>query len=123
MSFQDFMTKFKYVDNQVARWLMRHFYFMFFQAVLLIIFLFWFVNIFKVIDVTYQTPDNNLVGQLQLGQLINSTLIVLLMIMNSFWLLFIFNIQQRIFSVLKELSFTMNRFTRSGPKHQDPNKD
>ena len=123
MSFQDFMTKIRYVDNQVARWIMRHFYFMFFQAVLLVIFLFWFVNMFKVIDATYQTPNNDLAGQVQIGQLVNSTLLVLLMILNSFWLLFIFNIQQRILNVLKELNFIMNRFTRGNKKYQDPNKN
>ena len=123
MSFQDFMTKIRYVDNQVARWIMRHFYFMFFQAVLLVIFLFWFVNVFKVIDANYQVANTDLNAKIQVSQLINSTLLVFLMILNSFWLLFIFNIQQRIFNVLKDLNFIMNRFTRSGPRHQDHNKD
>ena len=123
MSFQDLMTKIRYHDNQMARWIMRHFYFMFFQAVLLVIFLFWFVNVFKVIDANYQVTSVDLAAKIQVSQLINSTLLVFLMILNSFWLLFIFNIQQRIFNVLKDLNFVMNRFTRGGPRHQDHNKD
>ena len=123
MPFQDFMTKIRYLDNQLARWIMRHFYFMFFQAVLLVIFLFWFVNMFKVIDANFQTPSTDLAGRLQISQLINSTLIVLLMILNSFWLLFVFSIQQRILSVLKELNFTMNRFNRGNQRTQDSNKN
>ena len=116
------MTKIRYVDNQVARWIMRHFYFMFFQGVLLVIFLFWFINMFKVIDANYQTPATDLAGRIQISQLINSTLVVLLMILNSFWLLFVFNIQQRILNVLKELNFIMNRFSRGNQKYQDHNK-
>ena len=31
MSYQDFMNKIRYFDNRMAKWLMRHIYFTFFQ--------------------------------------------------------------------------------------------
>lgn len=120
MSFNDFMNKIRHVDNQLAKWITRHFYFMFFQCVLIVIFVLWFVNTFNVIDVNNDAVKADIQGKILVGQLVNSTLITLLLILNSFWLLFIFNIQQRIFSILKEVNYNIGRLTRSNFK---PDRD
>lgn len=109
MAFKEFMTKIRYWDNMTAKWLMRHFYFMFFQAVLFIIFLFWFVNMFNVIDVNYQASKSSILERAVMTQSVNTTIIVLLLLLNSFWMLYIFNGIQRLTNILKDISYNINR--------------
>lgn len=109
MAFNDFMAKIRYWDNLTAKWLMRHFYFMFFQIVLLIIFLFWFVNMFNVIDTNYQVSKSSVLERALMTQSINTTIIVLLLLLNSFWMLYIFNGIQRIMNLLKDINYNINR--------------
>jgi hypothetical protein len=112
MSFEDFMSKVRHLDNMTAKWIMRHFYATFFQGVLLLIFLVWFVNMFKVIDAAYQTPRLDLTNRLMVGQSINLTLIVFLMLLNTFWLLYMFTNIQRITNILKDLTYHLSRSNR-----------
>jgi len=114
MAYKDFMNKVRYLDNLTAKWIMRHFYFMFFQIVLVGIFIFWFVNIFNVIDASIQATRADLVSRLLMTQSINTTIIVLLMILNSFWLLFMFNGIQRISTLLKDVSYYTSRLRPRG---------
>ena len=109
MSFQDFMNKVRHWDNTIAKWMMRHVYFMFFQFILLVIFLFWFVNMFKVLELSLLSTQNSVLEKILATQSINITIIVLLLILNSFWLLYIFNGIQRIGNLLKDLTYLINR--------------
>jgi len=109
MAFKDFMAKIRYWDNMTAKWLMRHFYFMFFQIVLFVIFLFWFVNMFHVIDVSYQASENSVIERAAVTETINTTIIVLLLLLNSFWMLYILNGIQRLGNILKDVSYNINR--------------
>lgn len=109
MAFKDFMSKIRYWDNLAAKWLMRHFYFMFFQIVLFVIFLFWFVNMFNVIDTSYQIPKTSLLERAVMTQSVNAAIIVLLLLLNSFWMLYIFNGIQRLINILKDISYNLNR--------------
>lgn len=109
MSYQNFMNKIRQIDNLTARWLMRHFYFTFFQFVLIVVFLFWFVNMFNVIDISLQASKSNLLEQILANQSINLTITVFLMILNSFWLLFIFNAIQRMRTILRDISYNISR--------------
>jgi hypothetical protein len=103
------MTKIRYWDNLTAKWLMRHFYFMFFQLVLLVVFLFWFVNIFTVIDTSDQISKSSALERAVMAETINTTIIVLLLLLNSFWMLYIFNGIQRLGTLLKDISYNINR--------------
>ncbi|MBN1870740.1 MAG: hypothetical protein JW847_09215 [Candidatus Omnitrophica bacterium] len=109
MSYKDFMTKIRYWDNLTAKWLMRHFYFMFFQIVLFVIFLFWFHNMFNVIDVNYQIPRSSILERAVMTQSVNTAILVLLLLLNSFWMLYIFNSIQRLSNILKDISYNINR--------------
>ncbi|MCK5178735.1 MAG: hypothetical protein KAR32_04330, partial [Candidatus Omnitrophica bacterium] len=80
MAYKDFMSKIRYWDNLTVKWLMRHFYFMFFQIVLFVIFLFWFVNMFNVIDTNYQISRTSVLERAVMTQSINATIIVLLLL-------------------------------------------
>lgn len=109
MSFQDFMNRIRYWDQRAARWLMRHFYFTFFQIILLIIFTFWFYNTFHVIEVAFRADQKDTVENLLTTQSINMTIIVLLLLVNSFWSLYMFNLMQRINSNIKDLTFSSQK--------------
>ncbi|OGX33834.1 MAG: hypothetical protein A3C36_01455 [Omnitrophica WOR_2 bacterium RIFCSPHIGHO2_02_FULL_52_10] len=109
MPFQDIMSKVRYLDNLAAKWLMRHFYFMFFQIVLFVIFLFWFVNMFNVIDTSYQVSSASALERAVMTQSINVTIIVLLLLLNSFWMLYVFNGIQRLANLLKDINYNINR--------------
>ncbi|MCA9399480.1 MAG: hypothetical protein KC618_07010 [Candidatus Omnitrophica bacterium] len=102
------MNKIRHLDNITARWIMKHFYLLFFQIVLFIIFLFWFVNMFGVIDVTTDS-SNNITEKALAAQSVNTTIIVFLLLLNSFWMLYMFSYVQRIFGILKDLNFNVNR--------------
>jgi hypothetical protein len=112
MSFEDFMNKVRHVDNMTAKWILRHFYVTFFQGVLLIIFLVWFVNMFNVIDATYQSSRFNTTDRLLVGQSVNLTIIVFLMLLNAFWLLYMFTGIQRLTNILKDISYHLSRNNR-----------
>ena len=51
MSFNDFMNKVRQWDNRTAQWMIRHFYILFFEIILVVLFIGVFVNALKVIDV------------------------------------------------------------------------
>ena len=109
MAFKDFMAKIRYWDNLTAKWLMRHFYFMFFQLVLVIILVFWLTNTVQVIDASFQASTTSVLERLAVSQSINSSIIVILPIMNSFWLLYVFNGMQRIGNILKDVNFNIRK--------------
>ena len=109
MSFNDLLNKIRHYDNMLARGMMRHFYFMFFQVILAIIFAVWFSNLLKVIDLAHYNADKSLVEEILLTQSINTTIIVILLILNSFWMLYIFNGMQRLGNLLKEISYNISR--------------
>ena len=114
MSFQDFMTKVRYWDNRFAKWMLGHFYTIFFEFVLVMVFLIFFINIFKTIDLSTQVEPGNVTGQLLLQQSIHSLLIIFLLVMNSFWMLFIFNGMNRLRIILKDISFHLMRRKQNG---------
>ena len=109
MSFEDFMNRVRYWDNLTAKWLMRHFYFMFFQVVLFAIFFFWFVNLFHVIDTSQQIVKDNVGEEILKTMSVNMTIIVALLLLNSFWMLYIFNAIQRLHGILKDVSYNLSR--------------
>lgn len=113
MAFADFMNKIRHLDNLVAKWMMRHFYFLFFQIVLIGIFLVWFVNLFKVINTSVLPHESNLMEELLKTQSINTTLITFLMLLNSFWILYIFNGMMRMHNSLKDMSYHLSRLRRN----------
>ena len=89
--------------------MLRHFYMLFFEIFLVFIFLMLFVNTLKVIDVYSLASSGDIVEKLLIAQSVNSILIVLLIILNSFWMLFMFNTIIRMGTLLRDLNFTLTR--------------
>ena len=119
MAFHDFMNKVRYWDNLTAKWIFRNFYFLFFEIILVVIFFFWFVNSLHVIsDIAEmdQRQGPSLIERLLTTQSVSMSILVLLVLFNSFWMLFIFNSLQRSMTLLKDINFTLMRLrTREKP--------
>ncbi len=109
MSFQDFMVKVRQWDNACARWMLRHFYILFFEFVLVIIFFSFLINTLKTIDISSDIASNNIMEKLLLQQSINTLMIVFLLLLNSFWMLYIFNEILRMRTSLKDINFGLSR--------------
>ena len=109
MNFEDFMNKVRHWDNLTAKWMMRHFYFMFFQIVLVVIFLFWFTNTLSVIDVNLQPVSSTNLERLLKIQTVNTSIIVIILLLNSFWVLYMFNGLQRLHGLLRDISYHISK--------------
>lgn len=120
MAYSDFMKKVRYWDNRTAGWILRHFYLLFFQIVLVIIFIGWFINTIRVIDISFEVNGNNILERLLLTQSINTAAIVLLIILNSFWLLYLFSGIQRLRGILKDISYNTSKLHQFKPKQNFP---
>lgn len=109
MAFNDLMAKLRHFDNKAAKWIMRHFYIIFFEFLLVFVFFGFFVNTLKIIDVSHDIDPNNVVERLLLVQSQNTLFLLFLILLNSFWLLYIFNNTIRFRVLLKEINFNLNR--------------
>ena len=109
MGLNDFMAKVRYWDNRSAKWMMRHFYILFFEIFLVSIFVWGFINNLRLIDVGSAIAPSNLIERLLLTQTINGVIALLLLLLNSFWMLFIFGNMIRFRSLLKEISFHLSK--------------
>ncbi len=108
MSFNDLMNKIRQWDNRSAQWMMRHFYMLFFEFILVGVFVFFFMNTFKVVDASSSISRYDVAGNLLLAQTINTSLIVILLLFNSFWMLYIFNSILRLRGVLKNIDYNLS---------------
>ena len=119
MGFNDFMNKVRQWDNRSAQWIIRHFYILFFEVILVLIFLAAFANTLKVIDAGVDLNKNSVIERLLMTQSVNTLLIVILLLFNSFWMLYIFSSLLRLRSLLKNIDFNLSRRRqdqRSGPR-------
>jgi hypothetical protein len=109
MSWEDMLSKVRQLDNFVARWMLRHFYFLFFELVLVGLFFVFLLHIFRTLDLTSAETSASLTEKLLVQQNINTLIIIGLLFLNSFWMLYMFNGLERIRIILKDLSYSLTR--------------
>jgi len=109
MAFTDFMNRVRQWDTQAARWMMRHFYILFFELVLLVIFCFFLWGTYRTIDLSQKAAENNILEQLMVQQTTGTSIIIILMLLNSFWMLYMFSEVTRLRTILKDISFYQSR--------------
>ena len=109
MSFNDLMSKIRHWDNRSAQWMMKHFYMLFFEFILVGVFVFFFVNTLKLVDISEHVSKTNLLENLIFAQTVNVSLIVVLLLFNSFWLLYIFNSLLRLRGILRNIDYNLGR--------------
>jgi len=105
----DFFNKIKQWDNRAAQWMGRHFYIILFEVILVIIFLFTFVNALKILTTSFDVQKKSVTDQLLLTQSYNSILIVMLLILIALGLLNVINSNSRLRSVLKNIEFNLSK--------------
>jgi hypothetical protein len=118
MAQNDFMYKIRQWDNRAAQWMGRHFYIILFEIILALIFLFVFINALKILNLSFSIPKDSISDQLLLSQSINTTLIVMLLILLALGVLNIINYNSRLRNVLKNIEFNLSK-RRSDNKPQD----
>ena len=112
------MNKVRQWDNRTAQWVVRHFYILFFEIILVAIFIGMFANAIKLIDIGMDIHKNDIIERLLLNQSVNTLLITVLLLFNSFWLLYIFSGMLRLRNLLKNIDFNLSR-----RPHDHRNKD
>lgn len=118
MGQNDWMYKIKQWDNRAAQWMGRHFYIILFEVILVIIFLIAFINTLKLINASFSIQKDNITALLLLNQSINTTLIVMLLLLISLGVLNIINNNSRLRGVLKNIEFNLSK-RRNDSKPQD----
>ena len=121
MGFQDFMNKVRQLDNRSAHWISRHFYLLFFEIILVIVFLVFFVNALKTIDLSVEVNSGSMQERILLNQTIYISLIVILLLFNSFWMLYIFNSILRLRGVLRNIDYNLSSRRRSDKREDNDN--
>ncbi len=102
----------------MAQWIIRHFYILFFEVILAGIFIATFVNALKIIDIGFDIQKPQIIERLLMAQNINTLLITVLLLFNSFWLLYIFSSILKLRGILKNIDYNLGR-RRSDKNHQD----
>ena len=111
------MNKVRQWDNRTAQWVVRHFYILFFEIILVAVFISVFMNTIKIIDISGDIHKNDVVERLLMSQSVNTLLITILLLFNSFWLLYIFSGLLRVRNLLKNIDFSLSR--RNNQRNKD----
>jgi len=118
MANKNFLDKVRQWDYHAAQWMSRHFYIILFQAILGLIFIVAFINILKIVDTSFDIHKDKIIERLLLTQSINTTLVVMLLLLIALGILNIINSTSRLRGTLKNIEFNLSR-RRSDHKPQD----
>lgn len=109
MNFTQMMSKIRRADNKLAKSIMRHSYLMIFQLVLFVIFMVWLINTSDIIALKFKIDTTQTIESILITHSINSSIIIFLILLNSFWMLYMFSTMQRMSYSLKDISYHTNR--------------
>ena len=112
MGFSNLMVRVRDWDVRSAKWFNRHFYILFFEIFLLVVFFVFFANAIQVIGLGGDIDQKNTLEKLLFAQSVNGLLVVLLLILNSFWVVHLFNTVIRYRAILKDISFNISKINR-----------
>ena len=108
MSFQTVMNRVRQWDNKSNQWFIRHFYVLFFEIILVMAFVIFFALTINTLNISADIHKNVVSERLLLTQNYLFLLIVFLMLLNSFWMLFMFAGMLRIRNVLRNMDFNLS---------------
>ncbi len=117
MGFDHFMNNVRQWDNRMAQWIVKHFYILFFEIILVGIFVAVFINTIKLVDINSDIHRANILERLLMAQSVNTLLIVILLLFNSFWILYIFSSLLKLRGLLKNIDFNLSRRRDDGRKN------
>ena len=120
MAYQDFVNKLRQWDIKSNQWFFRHFYLLFFQIILVAAFVIFFVITINLINIFPDLNRGSAIEKLLLSQNISTLLIVFLLLLNSFWMLFMLASLFRVRSILKNVDFNLSRRQADRRNTEDP---
>jgi hypothetical protein len=109
MNYQDFMNTLRKMDKRSSQWFVRHFYVIFFEIILVIVFFLFFVLTINVLNTAADAQSRTAVEQLLVNQSLIGLLCLFLLLLNSFWILFMFSGILRQSNILKNIDFNLSR--------------
>ncbi len=118
MGQSDLMYKIRQWDNRAAQWMGRHFYIILFEIILAIIFILAFIIALKILNIRFDVHKDNVADQLLLTLSINSTLIVMLLVLIALGILNIINNNTRLRGAIKNIEYNLSK-RRSDQKSQE----
>ncbi|MDE1921171.1 MAG: hypothetical protein KGJ09_07070 [Candidatus Omnitrophica bacterium] len=109
MGQNDLLYKIRQWDNRAGQWMGRHFYIIFFQIILFIIFILAFIIGLKIIYTGFDVPQNDIVAQLLLVQDYGTILAIMLLILISLGVLNLINHNARLRGTIKNIEYNLSR--------------
>ena len=119
MNYNDLMYKVRQWDNRAAQWMGRHFYIFLFEIFLAIIFLLAIINALRLLDASFDIQKASVADRLLLNQSINSTLVVMLLILISLGVLNVINSNSRLRNILKNIEFNLMKRRTDNKSQED----
>jgi hypothetical protein len=109
MSFNELTNRLRQWDNRSNQWFSKNFSILFFELVLAGVFFFFINNMMDVFTISAQVNRSNVMEQIMLSQAGFMMLIVLLLIFNSFLMLYLFSNMLRMRGILKNIDYSLSR--------------
>ena len=104
-------------DKRSNQWFSKNFSVLLFEIVLAAIFVFFIDYMMNIITISDQVKKESVVEQILVSQAGLMLLVVLLLLFNSFLMLYLFNNILRISGLLKNLDYNLGR--RQAPREND----
>lgn len=117
LSFNELANKLRQWDNRSNQWFSKNFSILLFEIILGVIFFFFINNMMDVFTLSAQVDRSHIMEQIMLSQSGFMMLIVLLLIFNSFLMLYLFSNMLRIRGILKNVDYSLSR--RREPREED----
>lgn len=108
MNYQDFASKLRQWEIKSNQWFLRH-SFVLFLPIILACFVALFVIAINLINISPDINRGTTIERLLLSQNISTLFIIFLILLNSFWMLFMLASLFRIRAVLKNVDFNLSR--------------
>ncbi|MDE2221879.1 MAG: hypothetical protein KGK03_02290 [Candidatus Omnitrophica bacterium] len=109
MGQNELLSKIRQWDNRAGQWMGRHFYIIFFQVILIIIFILGFGIGLKTIYSSFDVPKNDVIAQLLLIQSYAMILTVMLLILIALGVLNLISHNSRIRSAIRNIEFNLSK--------------
>ncbi len=117
MLLNDILNKLRQWDKRSNQWFSKNFSVLLFEIVLVVIFVFFIDYMMNIITISDQVKKESVTEQILMSQAGLMLLVVLLLLFNSFLMLYLFNNILRISGLLKNLDYNLGR--RQAPRESD----
>lgn len=106
-----FLEKYRQWDREVSKFLTRHFYFSFFQIVIGVVFAYWLISFINLLNILAKNKFETASELLLINQTLNISFMLFLLLLNSFWILYILNNSNRMANSMKNVSYNTGRMS------------